>query len=212
MFDGIAEILGYGIIGAVGIAVLLSPTLRPFTIIAIIIILYLVFRSNNKAEKQVEEVKQEQVIPKLNFEEFINEWFGAAVNEYNLSDVDVENLSKLVVQNFDTIGQQNNFEGKNEEEIYLSIAAILQNSLEEVLEKKRQEEESKTKNSQQRTRESENPYDVLGVSDEDDLETIRLVYRNLAKTYHPDRNKSEAAERKFKKVTEAWEEIQKLKV
>ena len=58
---------------------------------------------------------------------------------------------------------------------------------------------------------AESCYDVLGVSSDDDLVTIKKVYRSLSKIYHPDVNQSKLAEDKFKKITDAWDQIQKLK-
>ena len=57
----------------------------------------------------------------------------------------------------------------------------------------------------------ESCYDILGVSPEDDLATIKKVYRNLSKIYHPDVNPSSVAADKFKKITEAWNQIQEIK-
>lgn len=57
---------------------------------------------------------------------------------------------------------------------------------------------------------AESCYDVLGVSADDDLATIKKVYRSLSKIYHPDVNHSKLAEEKFKKITDAWEQIQEL--
>lgn len=48
-------------------------------------------------------------------------------------------------------------------------------------------------------------YDVLGVSKDADKSSIKKAYRKLAKKYHPDRNKEEGAEDKFKEVQEAYE-------
>ncbi|WP_282799432.1 DnaJ domain-containing protein [Lactococcus lactis] len=59
---------------------------------------------------------------------------------------------------------------------------------------------------------AESFYDVLGVSEDDDLATIKKVYRSLSKIYHPDVNNSKLAEEKFKKITDAWEQIQKNRV
>lgn len=58
----------------------------------------------------------------------------------------------------------------------------------------------------------DSPYSILGVSPDDSLDTIKQVYRNLSKVYHPDRNNSEVAELKMKKINTAWETIQKEKV
>lgn len=55
------------------------------------------------------------------------------------------------------------------------------------------------------------PYSILGVSPDDSLDTIKQVYRNLSKVYHPDKNKSEVAESEMKKINTAWETIQKEK-
>lgn len=57
---------------------------------------------------------------------------------------------------------------------------------------------------------AESCYDVLGVSADDDLVTIKKVYRSLSKIYHPDVNQSKLAEEKFKKITDAWEQVQEL--
>jgi len=48
-------------------------------------------------------------------------------------------------------------------------------------------------------------YDVLGISKGADKKELKKAYRNLAKKYHPDRNKEEGAETKFKEVQEAYE-------
>jgi molecular chaperone DnaJ len=48
-------------------------------------------------------------------------------------------------------------------------------------------------------------YEVLGVPRDADEATIKRAYRNLAKQYHPDVNKSPDAEAKFKEVSEAYE-------
>ena len=48
-------------------------------------------------------------------------------------------------------------------------------------------------------------YEVLGVSEDADADTIKKAYRTLAKKYHPDINKSEDAPEKFKEVQEAYE-------
>ncbi|MFP3975688.1 MAG: molecular chaperone DnaJ [Chloroflexota bacterium] len=48
-------------------------------------------------------------------------------------------------------------------------------------------------------------YDILGVGRDASGEEIKKAYRKLAFQYHPDRNKNEAAEEKFKEVNEAYE-------
>jgi len=52
-----------------------------------------------------------------------------------------------------------------------------------------------------------NYYEILGVQDNADQETIKKAYRQMAKKYHPDKNKDPEAEEKFKKITEAYENI-----
>ncbi|MCI5837267.1 MAG: molecular chaperone DnaJ [Veillonellaceae bacterium] len=54
-----------------------------------------------------------------------------------------------------------------------------------------------------------NYYDLLGVSKTADEAEIKKAYRKLARKYHPDMNKDspEAAEAKFKEVTEAYETL-----
>lgn len=48
-------------------------------------------------------------------------------------------------------------------------------------------------------------YSDLGVGRGASIEEIRAVYRALAKIYHPDINKDNAATQKFRQVTEAYE-------
>jgi molecular chaperone DnaJ len=48
-------------------------------------------------------------------------------------------------------------------------------------------------------------YDILGVSKESSKEEIKKAYRKLVKKYHPDVNKEDDAEEKFKEVQEAYE-------
>ncbi len=48
-------------------------------------------------------------------------------------------------------------------------------------------------------------YDVLGVSRDASSEDIKKAFRNLAFQYHPDRNRDDGAEEKFKEVNEAYE-------
>jgi len=51
------------------------------------------------------------------------------------------------------------------------------------------------------------PYNVLGVSIYADKDEIKKAYRNLAKKYHPDINKSKDAAEQFRKVQTAYETI-----
>lgn len=48
-------------------------------------------------------------------------------------------------------------------------------------------------------------YEVLGLSKSATKDEIRRAYRSLSKKYHPDLNKADDAEAKFKEVTEAYE-------
>lgn len=48
-------------------------------------------------------------------------------------------------------------------------------------------------------------YEVLGVSKTASADEIKKAYRQLAKKYHPDINKEEGAEQKFKEVQEAYD-------
>lgn len=47
-------------------------------------------------------------------------------------------------------------------------------------------------------------YKILGVNEKADKKEIKKAYKQLALEYHPDRNKSHDAERKFKRINEAY--------
>ena len=51
-----------------------------------------------------------------------------------------------------------------------------------------------------------NYYDILGVEEDADSESIKKAYKKLAKQFHPDLNPDdvESAEKKFKKINEAY--------
>ncbi|MEA3508666.1 MAG: DnaJ domain-containing protein, partial [Synergistota bacterium] len=48
-------------------------------------------------------------------------------------------------------------------------------------------------------------YETLGVSKDATQEQIQKAYRKLARKYHPDANKSDSAQDRFKEVNEAYE-------
>jgi len=49
-----------------------------------------------------------------------------------------------------------------------------------------------------------NLYDVLGVAEDATLETIKTVYRQLARTFHPDVNSDDDAVEHFREITDAF--------
>ncbi|KAL6941882.1 hypothetical protein ACO0QE_003043 [Hanseniaspora vineae] len=49
------------------------------------------------------------------------------------------------------------------------------------------------------------PYKVLGVKNDASASEIKKAYYKLAKTYHPDINKKDGADKKFQDITEAYE-------
>ncbi|MBD2070436.1 molecular chaperone DnaJ [Leptolyngbya sp. FACHB-671] len=48
-------------------------------------------------------------------------------------------------------------------------------------------------------------YEMLGVSRDSDKEEIKRAYRRLARKYHPDVNKEDGAEERFKEINRAYE-------
>lgn len=54
-------------------------------------------------------------------------------------------------------------------------------------------------------------YATLGVQRNAGADEIKKAYRKLSKEYHPDRNKAQGAEDKFKKVNEAYEVLKDAK-
>jgi len=49
-----------------------------------------------------------------------------------------------------------------------------------------------------------NYYEILGLTKEANEDAIRKAYKKLAYEYHPDRNKTEGAEEKFKEISQAY--------
>lgn len=47
-------------------------------------------------------------------------------------------------------------------------------------------------------------YDILGVDEDADQDTIKKAYKKLAREYHPDRSDDPEAEEKFKEIGEAY--------
>ena len=50
-----------------------------------------------------------------------------------------------------------------------------------------------------------NYYEVLGLSKDASMEEIKKAFRKLAFEYHPDRNKTNASEARFKTINEAYQ-------
>lgn len=52
-----------------------------------------------------------------------------------------------------------------------------------------------------------NPYEILGVSQGDSKEEIKKAFKEKAREWHPDINKSEDAEEKFKEINQAYQTL-----
>ncbi len=55
-------------------------------------------------------------------------------------------------------------------------------------------------------------YQILGVSRDADKDEIKRAYRRLARKYHPDVNKDQGAEEKFKEISRAYEVLSEPEV
>lgn len=55
-------------------------------------------------------------------------------------------------------------------------------------------------------------YEILGVSRDADKEEIKRAYRRLARKYHPDVNKEDGAEERFKEINRAYEVLSEPEV
>ena len=49
-----------------------------------------------------------------------------------------------------------------------------------------------------------NPYEVLQVDESASADELKKAYRRLARQYHPDRNRADDAEARFKEINQAW--------
>lgn len=54
-----------------------------------------------------------------------------------------------------------------------------------------------------------NYYSVLGVKENDSMETIKKAYRTLSKKYHPDLNKDPGASKKYNDIQQAYKVLSK---
>lgn len=52
-----------------------------------------------------------------------------------------------------------------------------------------------------------NPYEILGIPNNSELEDVKKAFRKLALRYHPDKNKDPEATEKFKEISAAYKKI-----
>lgn len=57
----------------------------------------------------------------------------------------------------------------------------------------------------------ENYYDILGIKKEASIDEIKKAYRKLSKKFHPDINKDEGSEEKYKKISQAYSVLSDVK-
>jgi DnaJ-domain-containing protein 1 len=156
------------------------------------------FLFNSDTDKSFKAKKSDKARERKDFEKIQSEYLKA---ERIKKEAEVEKRkAKIAREEAETDRKKARLERENAERIRQDAS---------------NEREKAKKNVNESKDEMEDPYSVLGVDKTDSLETIKYVYRNLIKIYHPDRydqyniSLKQQRSNKTRKINIAYEWIKK---